>query len=232
MAAAAPFRVRDLAGAWHDVELVPTTSEAGVEMAVAGVVGLALGSFGLANDRGSRSAFHAGLVGDWRVVRLFRVRDLAGVLHDVDLAPDASEAGAKEAIAAVVGLAPGTFGLTNDRGDGASIRGGLAGEWRVVWLLPGPPVRVGEGAAGVAGAAAGGGANLAAIAAGLARQEAAVASLAAGQARIEADVAMAVDAVARRKLSGAMSVNNAPGAGGGGNGGGDGSGGGGGGGAV
>ena len=44
----------------------------------------------------------------------FRVRDLAGEWHTVDLAPDASEAGAREAIAAVVRLALGTFGLTND----------------------------------------------------------------------------------------------------------------------
>ena len=35
----------------------------------------------------------------------FRVCDLAGEWHTVDLAPDASEAGAREAIAAVVRLA-------------------------------------------------------------------------------------------------------------------------------
>ena len=75
-----------------------------------------------------------------------RVCDLAGAWHAVDLAPDASEAGAREAIAAVVRLALGTFGLINDRGDGASIRGGLAGDWRVVRL---------QGQPG-AGAAAGG----------------------------------------------------------------------------
>ena len=67
---AAPFRVCDLAGAWHTVELAPTTSEAGVKEAVAGVVRLAPGTFSLVNDRSGGSAFHASLVGDWHVVRL------------------------------------------------------------------------------------------------------------------------------------------------------------------
>jgi len=78
----------------------------------------------------------------------FRVCDLAGAWHAVDLAPDASEAGAEKAIAAVVRLAPGTFGLTNDHGDGASIRGGLAGNWRVV-RLEAHPITPPKAAAGV-----------------------------------------------------------------------------------
>ena len=82
----------------------------------------------------------------------FRVRDLAGVWHAVDLAPTTSETGAKEAVAAVVGLAPGTFGLTNDRGDGAAFRGGLTGDWHVA-KLPTPP---GAGAGAGVRAAAGG----------------------------------------------------------------------------
>ncbi len=68
----------------------------------------------------------------------FRVRDLAGVWHDIDLAPDTSTADAKDIVAGVVRLAPGTFILENDRGGGAAIRGGLAGDWHVVLLLSQP----------------------------------------------------------------------------------------------
>ena len=66
----APFRVRDLDGGWHPVDLVPGISEAGVEKAIAAVVRLAPGTFGLVNVAGGGAAFHAGLAGDWEAVLL------------------------------------------------------------------------------------------------------------------------------------------------------------------
>jgi hypothetical protein len=66
--AKAPFRVRDLAGGWHEVDLVPGMTEAGVEDAVAAAVNLALGTFGLVNANGNGTVFHAGLVDEWYVV--------------------------------------------------------------------------------------------------------------------------------------------------------------------
>ena len=68
--AARAFRVRDLAGGWHPVELAPGMSEAGVRDAVAGVVRLAPGSFSLVNAEGGGAGFHAGLVGDWEAALL------------------------------------------------------------------------------------------------------------------------------------------------------------------
>ena len=65
-----PFRVRDLTGGWHEVHLVPEITGADVEKAVAVVVRLALGTFGLVNAKGNGTVFHAGLVGDWDVVPL------------------------------------------------------------------------------------------------------------------------------------------------------------------
>ena len=44
MAAAPPLRVRDLSEAYHPVRLVPGASEIGVEKAIAGAVGLAVGT--------------------------------------------------------------------------------------------------------------------------------------------------------------------------------------------
>ncbi len=70
MAASAPFRVRDLAGVWHGVELEPINSPADVEKAVAGAVGLVVGTFFLRNAAGSTSTFRGGLSGDWHVVLL------------------------------------------------------------------------------------------------------------------------------------------------------------------
>ena len=66
----APFRVRDLGGGWHPVDLVPGISPADVKEAIAAVVRLAPGTFGLVNAAGGGTAFHAGLAGDWEAVLL------------------------------------------------------------------------------------------------------------------------------------------------------------------
>ena len=62
--------MRDLAGGWHEVDLVPGMTGADVKEAVAAVVRLVLGTFGLVNAKGNGTGFHAGLVGDWDVVLL------------------------------------------------------------------------------------------------------------------------------------------------------------------
>jgi hypothetical protein len=120
----------------------------------------------------------------------FRVRDLAGAWHAVELAPDASEAGIKEAVAGVVRLAPGTFSLTNDRGSGSVFHAGLVGDWRAV-QLQGQPVA--GAASGVTHAGAG----------SVASDSADLAAVVAGLARLEAVVAMATNVVLRPKSSGA-----------------------------
>ena len=66
----APFRVRDLDGGWHPVDLVPGILPADVKDAIAAVVRLAPGTFGLVNAAGGGSGFHAGLAGDWEAVLL------------------------------------------------------------------------------------------------------------------------------------------------------------------
>ena len=64
------FRVRDLAGAWHPVALVAAMTGAEVKEAIAAVVRLAPGAFGLVNSAGGGTGFHAGLDGDWDIVPL------------------------------------------------------------------------------------------------------------------------------------------------------------------
>ena len=67
----APFRVRYGAGAFQLVLLPPGASEAGIERAVAGAVGLAPSTFTIRNlASGATSPFHAGLAGDWEAVLL------------------------------------------------------------------------------------------------------------------------------------------------------------------
>jgi len=67
----APFRVRFGAGAFQLVLLPPGASEAGIERAVAGAVGLAPGTLTIRNlVSGATSPFHAGLAGDWEAVLL------------------------------------------------------------------------------------------------------------------------------------------------------------------
>jgi hypothetical protein len=65
-----PFRVRYGAGRWHRVRLAPEMTGADIKDAVAAVVRLAPGTFGLVNAEGDGTGFHAGLVGDWDVVPL------------------------------------------------------------------------------------------------------------------------------------------------------------------
>ena len=67
--------------------------------------------------------------------RRLRVRDLAGVPHTVLLVPGASERTVKEAIAAVVGLAVGAFGLVNDDGESTVPHSALTGDWTAVPLV-------------------------------------------------------------------------------------------------
>lgn len=64
-----------------------------------------------------------------------RVFGLDNVSHNVMLAPGASEAVVIAAISLAVGLAVGTFGLQNDRGDTTVPHATLTGNWNAV-LLP------------------------------------------------------------------------------------------------
>ena len=64
------FRVRYGDAEHLVVDIGPGTSEQGIEKAVAGCVGLPVGTFVLKNAAGVTSTFHAGLVGDWDVVLL------------------------------------------------------------------------------------------------------------------------------------------------------------------
>ena len=80
----------------------------------------------------------------------FSVRDLAGALHPVELAPGATGPEVERAVAAVVRLAPGTFSLVRGAA-GAVFHAGLVGEWGVS-LIPG---LLGAGAGSGAGAGAG-----------------------------------------------------------------------------
>ena len=65
----APFRVHYGAGAFQRVRLAPGMSGSDVKEAVAGAVGLAVGSFFIRDAEGV-SGFHAGLAGDWEAVLL------------------------------------------------------------------------------------------------------------------------------------------------------------------
>jgi len=65
----APFRVRYGAGPFQLVRLAPGMTPADVKEAVAGAVGLAVGSFFIRDALGV-SGFHAGLAGDWDAVLL------------------------------------------------------------------------------------------------------------------------------------------------------------------
>ncbi len=58
------FRVRDLAGAWRPVDLAAAMTGAEARDAVAAVVRLAPGTFGLVSAKGGGTGFHACLVGD------------------------------------------------------------------------------------------------------------------------------------------------------------------------
>ena len=67
----APFRVRLGAGAFRRVLLPRGASPADIKEAVAGAVGLVVGTFFIRDAESSvTSPFHAGLVGDWDVVLL------------------------------------------------------------------------------------------------------------------------------------------------------------------
>ena len=65
-----PFRVRYGDAEHLVVDIGPGTSELGIEKAIAGCVGLPVGTFFIKNAAGVTSTFHAGLVGDWDVVLL------------------------------------------------------------------------------------------------------------------------------------------------------------------
>lgn len=69
MAAAPQLRVRDLGGAYHAVRLVPGASEISVKEAIAGAVGLAVGSYFLRNVCGT-TVMDSTLTGDWTAVLL------------------------------------------------------------------------------------------------------------------------------------------------------------------
>lgn len=76
----------------------------------------------------------------------FRVRrgGGGGDFTPVDLAPTMTEAGIKEAVGALLGLAVGTFGILSAEDQrGSGLHAGLEGDWDVV-LLPVAPA----GAAG------------------------------------------------------------------------------------
>jgi hypothetical protein len=68
-----------------------------------------------------------------------RVLGLDNVSHNVILPPGASILDAKEAISLAVGLAVGTFGLQNDRGDTTVPHATLTGNWNAVLLPRGSP---------------------------------------------------------------------------------------------
>ncbi len=64
------FRVRFGAGEYKRVLIANNASELRIKEAVAGQVGLPVGSFGIKNADGATSTFHAGLTGNWDVVPL------------------------------------------------------------------------------------------------------------------------------------------------------------------
>lgn len=70
MAALVTIRVRFDGGAYQRVRLAPGMSEGGVERAVAGAVGLAVGTFFIRDADGVVEGFHAGLAGDYDAVLL------------------------------------------------------------------------------------------------------------------------------------------------------------------
>ena len=70
MASPAPFRVRYGGGAYLPVLLGPDTSAQDVKEVVAATVNLAIGTFVIQNADRVKSAFHAGLTGNWDVVLL------------------------------------------------------------------------------------------------------------------------------------------------------------------
>ena len=66
-----PFRVRYAGGDFMPIDLAPSMTEGGIKEAVAALLGLAVGTFGIKSVDGARgSGFHAGLKGDWDVVLL------------------------------------------------------------------------------------------------------------------------------------------------------------------
>ncbi len=70
MAAPVTIRVRFDGGAYQRVRLAPGMSEGGVKEAVAGAVGLAVGTFFIRDADGVVEGFHAGLAGDYDAVLL------------------------------------------------------------------------------------------------------------------------------------------------------------------
>ena len=99
-----PFRVRYGDAEHLVVDIGPGTSEQGIEKAIAGCVGLPVGTFVLKNAAGVTSTFHAGLVGDWDVVLL-------------NAQPGAGAGGEAGALAGVSNLAtPGAFAPTRPHG--------------------------------------------------------------------------------------------------------------------